>query len=157
MAAHVTGMETVRLGIEMGGDEGKDVQRNAVDGNQRVPPLAYIRQYDRNISVELRNGIGCETTGEVSMSLLKTSRASSQRTMEKTSHASAPRSGLIRAERVIVPFQDKYACPLREGRVDRMSSIEKKKKKVESGWLPFYASTRGDRLIRLPSVIHSQT
>jgi len=40
MTAYMTGVETVRLGIEVGGDEGKDIQRNAVDVNERVPPFA---------------------------------------------------------------------------------------------------------------------
>ena len=33
MAAYMAGVETVRLGMEVGGDEGKDVQRDAVDTN----------------------------------------------------------------------------------------------------------------------------
>ena len=33
MTADMVGSETVHLGMEVGGDEGKDIQRNAVDGN----------------------------------------------------------------------------------------------------------------------------
>ena len=40
MTAYMTGPEKVRLGIEVGGDEGKDIQRNAVDVSEGVPPFA---------------------------------------------------------------------------------------------------------------------
>ena len=73
MTAHMTGAETVRLRMEMGGDEGKDIERNAVDGNKRVPPLADICQCGRNTSVELRNSVEGETIEEVSVPLLETS------------------------------------------------------------------------------------
>ena len=39
MTAHRSGMETVLLGGEVGGDEGKDLGRNAVDSSEGVPPL----------------------------------------------------------------------------------------------------------------------
>jgi len=55
MTAHMTGAETVRLGIEVGGDEGKDVQRDAVDVNEGIPPLADVCQRGRNIPVEFRD------------------------------------------------------------------------------------------------------
>ena len=73
MTAHMTGAKTVHLGVEMGRDEGKDIERNAVDGSQRVPPPADIRQRGRNISLELRNSIKGEAAREVSVSLLKNS------------------------------------------------------------------------------------
>ena len=44
MAAHERGTETVLLGREVGGDEGKDIQRDAVDVNEGVLPLADGRQ-----------------------------------------------------------------------------------------------------------------
>ena len=40
MATHRSGMETVLLGGEVGRDEGKDIRRDAVDGDERVLPLA---------------------------------------------------------------------------------------------------------------------
>jgi hypothetical protein len=40
MTAYETGAETIILGFEMGGDEGKDIKRDAVDANERVPPFA---------------------------------------------------------------------------------------------------------------------
>ena len=40
MATDGSGLETVPLGREEGGYERKDVQRNTVDGNEGVPPLA---------------------------------------------------------------------------------------------------------------------
>ena len=55
VATHKTGTEKVFLGREMGGDEGKDIQRNAVYANERVLPLAEIRQRSRKVPVELGN------------------------------------------------------------------------------------------------------
>ena len=76
MTAYVTGVETVRLGIEVGGDEGKDVQRNAVDMNERVPPLADVCQRGGSIPVELGDVVKGEAAEEVSgLSLLETSQA----------------------------------------------------------------------------------
>ena len=40
MTTDGSGVETVPLGREVGGYERKDVQRNTVDGNERVPPRA---------------------------------------------------------------------------------------------------------------------
>ena len=40
MAADESCAESITLGREMGGDEREDIQRDAVDGDQRVPPLA---------------------------------------------------------------------------------------------------------------------
>jgi hypothetical protein len=45
MTAYKTGAETVPLGREVGGDKGKDVHRDAVYANERVPPLADSRQH----------------------------------------------------------------------------------------------------------------
>ena len=78
MTTHVTGPETVFLGTEMGGDEGKDIQRNPVDIDEGVPPFMDVCQRGRSIPVELRNIVKGEAIEEVSLSLLKTLRASSQ-------------------------------------------------------------------------------
>jgi len=75
MTAYVTGVETVRLGMEVGGDEGEDVQRNTVDVNEGVPPLADARQCGRDIPAELGDVCGGEAVEEVGMSLLRTSQA----------------------------------------------------------------------------------
>jgi len=76
MTAYVTGIETVRrLEMEVGGDEGKDVQRNAVDADEGVPPLADVCQRDRDIPVELGDFVKGEAVREVCVSLLKTSQA----------------------------------------------------------------------------------
>ena len=40
MTAHETGAETILVGSEVGGNEGKDIQRDAVDWNERVLPFA---------------------------------------------------------------------------------------------------------------------
>ena len=55
--AHEGGLKTVLLGREMGGDEGKDLHRDAVYGNEGIPPLADGRQRGRGIPVELRNPV----------------------------------------------------------------------------------------------------
>ena len=78
MAAYIAGAETVRLEIEVGGDKGKDIQRKAIDVNERVPPLADVHQRGRNIPIELRNVVEGEAVEEISVSLPKTSRASSR-------------------------------------------------------------------------------
>jgi len=44
MPAYKRGAEAVVLGREMGGDQGNDIQRNAVYGNEGVLPLADGRQ-----------------------------------------------------------------------------------------------------------------
>ena len=40
MAAYRSGVKKVLLGSEMGGDEGKDIRRDAVDESEGVLPLA---------------------------------------------------------------------------------------------------------------------
>jgi hypothetical protein len=68
MSAHETGAKTILLGREMGRDEGKDIQRDSVYVNERVPPLANSRQCGRGILVELGNTIESEAMEEVSVS-----------------------------------------------------------------------------------------
>ena len=41
MTADESGAESVLLGRQVGGDEGKNVQWDAVDGSKRVLPFAY--------------------------------------------------------------------------------------------------------------------
>ena len=118
MAAYVTGTETVCLGIEVGGDEGKDVQRDAVDTNKRVPPLANVRQSGRNIPVELGDIVKGEAVKEVGVSISHYSRPRKrddvlQRTTENSPCASAPRSERKRVEKATDPFQGRYVRSLR--------------------------------------------
>ena len=40
MTAHETGAETILVGSEVDGNEGKDIQRDVVDWNERVLPFA---------------------------------------------------------------------------------------------------------------------
>lgn len=65
MAAYKSGTETVPLGREVGGDERKDIQRESVDGNKGVLPLADGRQRCRNVLVELRDVIEGEAVGQI--------------------------------------------------------------------------------------------
>jgi len=58
----------------MDGDEGKNIQRDTVYGNKRVPPLADTRQRSQSIPVELRNLIKCVAIEEVSELFLGTPR-----------------------------------------------------------------------------------
>ena len=67
MAAYEGGSEPVRLGGEMGGDEGKNLQRDAIYGNERVPPLADGCQRGRDIPVKLINLVEREAIERVSM------------------------------------------------------------------------------------------
>lgn len=73
MTAYATGPEKVRLGREMDEDEGKNIQRHAIDVGQGAPPLADVYQHRRKIPVELRNIFEGETAEKVSVSPLKTS------------------------------------------------------------------------------------
>ena len=66
MAAYETGMEDVFLRREMGGYEGNDVQREAVDGGERVPPFANSCQRDCGVVVKLGDLIQNGPTREVS-------------------------------------------------------------------------------------------
>ena len=82
MTTYKTGVETVLLGGEMGGDEGKDIQRDAIYANEGVPPLADSCQCGRSILVESGNLFkgGGRAIVEVNTSFPgRTSRASPQR------------------------------------------------------------------------------
>ena len=57
MAAHIAGANKVPLVREVGGDKGENVQRDTIDGDERVPPLADIRQSDRSILIKLRHRV----------------------------------------------------------------------------------------------------
>ena len=73
MKANEASAETVALVKEIGRDEGKDVLREAVDGNKRVSPLANNRQDGGNILVQLRNLVEAIATEEVRKSISKAS------------------------------------------------------------------------------------
>ena len=51
MAADEGGEESVLLGRQVGGDEGKNVERDAVDGGKRVLPFADGCQCGRSVAV----------------------------------------------------------------------------------------------------------
>jgi len=72
MTAYVTDAKAVCLGMEVGGDQRKDVQRDAVDVNERVPPLADVRQRGRDIPVELGDVVKAEAVKEVGVLLIIT-------------------------------------------------------------------------------------
>ena len=46
MAAHIAGVNDVPLVREAGGDKVENVQRDAIDVDERVPPFADVRQSD---------------------------------------------------------------------------------------------------------------
>jgi hypothetical protein len=66
MTAHESGLETVLLGREMGGDEREDIQRNAVDGSEGVPPFTDDYKCGRNVAFESRYRVQVEATEVVS-------------------------------------------------------------------------------------------
>jgi hypothetical protein len=66
MTAHESGPETVLLGREMGGDEGKDIQRDAVDGSEGVHPSTDNDKCGRNVAFESRNRVQAKATEVVS-------------------------------------------------------------------------------------------
>ena len=121
MAAYVTGSETIRLGMKVGGDEGKHVQRNAVDVNEGIPPLANACQRGRNIPAELGDVVGGpgEAVEKLTCHCSRPHKRGdvSQRTTENRRCVSVPRSERKRAEKATGPFQGMYARPLRGGRV----------------------------------------
>ena len=90
MAAHESCTESIAVGREMSGDEGKDIQRNAVDRDESVPPFPDGYQRGCSVPVELRNGIQCETAEEVSASFLINLDRFSQLTPKNTQRASTP-------------------------------------------------------------------
>ena len=52
---NLTCVENVLLGIEMGGDKGKDVQRDTVDAKERILQFTDGYECGRNVPFELRN------------------------------------------------------------------------------------------------------
>jgi len=72
MTAYMTGAGTVRLGVEVSWDEGKDVQWNTVDVNEGVPPLADVCQRGRDIPVELGDVVKGGAVKEFSVLLIIT-------------------------------------------------------------------------------------
>ena len=55
VTAYESGPETVPLGREMGRDPGKDLRRDAVYGDEGVPPLPDSYQRGQGIPVEPAN------------------------------------------------------------------------------------------------------
>ena len=74
MTTYKTCTETVLLGREVGGDEGEDVQREAIDANERVLPLINNGKCGRQVPVELTNFVQAGAAEEVSTSLFDESR-----------------------------------------------------------------------------------
>jgi hypothetical protein len=66
MATHESGPETVPLGGEMGVDEGKDIQRNAINGSEGVHPFTDNYKCGRNVAFESRDRFQVEAKGIVS-------------------------------------------------------------------------------------------
>ena len=62
MTAHESGAETVLLRREVGGDEGKDIQRDTVDGCEGVLQFADGYRCIRDIPFGLRNGVHGKAT-----------------------------------------------------------------------------------------------
>jgi hypothetical protein len=60
MTAHEACPNYVHLAGEVARDEGENFLREAIDGDERVPPLAYRRQSGRSLSVNS----GDRTKGE---------------------------------------------------------------------------------------------
>ena len=90
MTTNERGAETVLLGREVGGDEREDVQRDAVDGDEGVLPLANGRQCGRSIPVESRNRVRGETVEVVRM-LFFIQSDFPRRTAENMPRVSTPR------------------------------------------------------------------
>ena len=87
MTADGTCVENVPLGREVGGDEGKDVQRDAVNASEGVPPFTNSTKRGRNVAVELRHVRRGEATEVVSVSFLHEYEMFHQRTAKKIPYA----------------------------------------------------------------------
>lgn len=125
VTAHESGAELFLLKSEMGRDKRENVQRNAVDGNKGVPPLADIRQHCGNVLVKLRDVVKGEAVGDSANCIVRQEgRSCLQHTMKNTQCASAPRSKQRQAVKGTDPSRGKSAQPWWEG----IAGVEKKKK-----------------------------
>jgi hypothetical protein len=66
MTTHKSGTEAVTLEREMGGDEGKDIQQNAVDGSEEVLPFTDGYKCGPNVAFQSRNRVQVKATEVVS-------------------------------------------------------------------------------------------
>jgi hypothetical protein len=57
MTTHGTEAKYITSRGEIGGDERENVERDAIERDERVPPLADSRQRGRGILIKLRNHI----------------------------------------------------------------------------------------------------
>ena len=57
MTTHGTCVNEVRLAGQVGRDKGEDFLRETIYGDERVPPLADVRQRDRSVLIEFRDHI----------------------------------------------------------------------------------------------------
>jgi len=78
MATHESCAESVPLRGEMSGDQGEDIRREAVYGNEGVNPLVDGRQCGQGIPFEFQNLIQGEPIREVSIPFHVASRAESR-------------------------------------------------------------------------------
>ena len=90
VTAHGSCAENISLGREVRGDEGKDVQRNTVDGSEGVLQFTDGCKCGEDIAFELRNHIKGKATTVVSASFYNEFRMSPQRTAGGALHISAP-------------------------------------------------------------------
>ena len=70
VTAHESGTKSIILGREMGGDNGKDIHRDAIDKSEIVPPFPDSGQRCCSVLIKSGNGIQGVTAEEVSTSFL---------------------------------------------------------------------------------------
>ena len=85
---------------EMGRDEGENLQRETIDGDERVPPLTDSLQRSKGIPVELRNGIEGEPVFRKGGRQSTHNDHGTRLTTNNGQHASVPRSERRRAAKV---------------------------------------------------------
>lgn len=71
MTAHESGAETIFLKMEVGGDEGKDIQWDTVDGSKGVLPFTDGPECGRNIPLKLRDRVQGEAMEVFNASFFK--------------------------------------------------------------------------------------
>ena len=67
VATHKTCPETVLLLIEVGRNEGEDIHRDAVYGNERILPFANRGQHSQGIVIKLIDFVKAEAAQNLSM------------------------------------------------------------------------------------------
>ena len=90
MTAYESGAEAILRGREVGGDEGKDIQRDAVDGSEGILQFTDGYKCGRYVVFELRDHIIGEAMVEVSALFFNETQMFPRHTADDGLYGSAP-------------------------------------------------------------------